>query len=494
VTVIEQVQRVGAGIGSVVGSAPRRARERFSSVLTLPLPERVDRALLERSAGTVGTPLSAAPEGLRPVPGDEGLPLLGHALGYVRFGTDLNRRRSAHYGPVWWMRTPTGRAVVVGGPAATREVLTNRDKAFSQEGWRVLVDRFFHRGLMLMDFDEHRAHRRIMQEAFTAERITSYVDEAVPVIREVVPTWEGALRLYPTLKSMTLDIATRVFMDARSGPEADRINRAFVDCVRAANAFVRYPIPGTRWQKGLQGRTVLEKWFRDALPAKRAGDGDDLFTALCHAVTPEGERFSDDDVVNHMIFLMMAAHDTSTIATASAAYHLARNPEWQEKARAESLALGDTPPDVAALKSLTTLELVVKEALRMDAPVPVVMRTAVKDTSVAGYHVPKGTRVVVAQGVNHYDPTCWTDPETFDPDRFSEARREDRSDRDAWIPFGGGVHKCIGLHFGTYEVTAILHEMLRTYRWEIEPGHTLRWDNTSLPVPVGGIPVRLHRL
>ena len=310
-TVIEQVQRIGAGIGSV----PRRARERYSSVLTLPLPEQVDRALLGRSAGTVGTPFSEAPEGLRPVPGDEGLPLLGHALGYVRFGTDLNRRRSAHYGPVWWMRTPNGRAIVVGGPAATREVLTNRDKAFSQEGWRVLVDRFFHRGLMLMDFDEHRAHRRIMQEAFTAERITTYVDEAVPVIRDVVPTWEGSLRLYPALKSMTLDIATRVFMDARSGPEADLINRAFVDCVRAANAFVRYPIPGTRWQKGLQGRAVLEKWFRDALPAKRAGDGDDLFSALCRARTPEGEAFSDTDVVNHMIFLMMAAHDTSTITS-----------------------------------------------------------------------------------------------------------------------------------------------------------------------------------
>jgi cytochrome P450 len=478
---------------AVVERAVTRARERFSSVLTLPVPDSVDAALLGRGVGGATRPLGD-PGDLVPVPGDDGLPLLGHLLQYIRYGSDFTRRRSERLGPVWWMRTPLGRTIVVAGPAATREVLTNRDKAFSQEGWRDMVDRFFHRGLMLLDFDEHKAHRRIMQEAFTADRVATYVDQTVPVVREIVPTWDSELRLYPALKRLTLDVATRVFMDGRSGPEAEQVNRAFVDCVRAANAFVRRPIPGTRWNKGLRGRAVLEQWFRDNLPAKRNGDGDDLFTALCHAVTPEGERFSDDDVVNHMIFLMMAAHDTSTTATAAAAYHLGRNPEWQERARAESLALGDGPPDVAALRSLRTLDLVVKEALRMNAPVPVVMRTAVQETSVVGHHVPAGARIIVAQAVNHFDPACWTDPDTFDPDRFGPDRREDRSDRDAWVPFGGGVHKCIGLHFGTLEVTAILHELLRTYRWDVAPGYRLRWDNTSLPVPVGGIPVRLRPL
>ncbi|MDN5914951.1 MAG: cytochrome P450 [Pseudonocardia sp.] len=476
----------------------RTARERWSSVLTLPAPDRLDAALLARGVdGRHPEPFSAVPDGLRPVPGDAGPPLLGHALSYARFGSRFTRARSEKLGPLWWMRTPGGRAIVVTGPSATREVLTNRDKAFSQEGWRATIDRFFHRGLMLLDFNEHRAHRRIMQEAFTAPRIETYVGEAVPVVREVLPTWPSRMRLYPALKSLTLDVAQKVFMGARSGPEADAVNRAFVDCVRGGNAFVRSDLPGTRFRKGLRGRAYLERWFRDNIAAKRAGDGDDLFSALCHAVDDDGERFSDDDVVNHMIFLMMAAHDTSTITSASAAYHLGRNPEWQERCRAESDALaeslGGAAPDVAALRSLTGLDLVIKEALRLDAPVPVVMRTAVRDTQVAGHHVPGGSRVVVAPAVNHYDPECWSDPDRFDPERFGPDRREDRSDRDAWVPFGGGVHKCIGLAFGTLEVTAILHEMLRTYRWDVEPGYRLRWDNTSLPVPVGGIPVRLHR-
>ncbi|NMH99783.1 cytochrome P450 [Pseudonocardia acidicola] len=475
----------------------RSARERFSSVLLLPVPQRVDDALLRPPTGP-GEPLAPPPtgSGLLPVPGDNGLPLLGHTPRYIRYGSDFTRRRFDRFGPVSWMGVPGGKVAVVAGPQATREVLTNADKAFSQEAWRFMVDRFFHRGLMLLDFDEHKAHRRIMQEAFTSSRIARYVDETVPVVREIVPRWDTdrAVRLYPALKRLTLDVATRVFMDGRSGPEADRINTAFVNCVRAANAFVRWPVPGSRWSKGLAGRAVLEQWFHDNLPAKRAGNGDDLFSALCQAVTPDGERFSDADIVNHMIFLMMAAHDTSTTTAAAAAYHMARNPQWQERARAESLALGDAPPDVAALRGLRTLELVIKEALRINAPVPVVMRTAVRDTAVAGHYLPAGTRIIVAQAVNHFDRGCWTDPDRFDPERFAEDRREDRSDRDAWVPFGGGVHKCIGLHFGTLEVTAILHEMLRTYRWSVEPGYRLRWDNTSLPVPVGGIPVRFTPL
>ncbi|MFP5020278.1 cytochrome P450 [Pseudonocardia phyllosphaerae] len=475
-------------------SLVQHARERWSSVLTLPAPDRVDDALLTLGPRRPHT-FGAAPDGLRPIPGDDGLPLLGHALSYVRFGHRFTRARTRDLGPVWWMRSPAGRAVVVTGPAATREVLTNRDKAFSQEGWRATVDAFFHRGLMLLDFDEHRAHRRIMQEAFTAPRIESYVAATVPVVREVLPGWPRELRLYPALKRLTLDVAQQVFMWARSGPEADTVNRAFVDCVRAANSFVRHDLPGTRWRRGLRGRAVLERWFRSNLDARRTGDGTDLFSALCQARTDDGEAFSDDDVVNHMIFLMMAAHDTSTTTAAASAYHLARHPQWQERCRAESDALaariGDRAPTVADLRGLTSLDLVVREALRMDAPVPVVMRTAVRDTTVAGHHVPGGTRVVVAQAVNHYDPGCWSDPERFDPDRFGPARREDRTDKDAWVPFGGGVHKCIGLHFGTLEVTAILHEMLRRYRWSVAPGYRLRWDNTSLPVPVGGIPVRL---
>ncbi|WP_116711256.1 cytochrome P450 [Actinomycetospora cinnamomea] len=462
------------------------------------MPGGVDRRLLERVRPRRVEPLDAPPagSGLAPVPGDAGLPFLGHTLSYIRFGSAFTRARWAALGPVSWCGFAGEHVVIAAGPDATRAVLTNPDKAYSQDGWRFLVDEFFHRGLMLLDGDDHRVHRRVMQEAFTAERVRGYVDRTVPVLRETIPGWPRGrqVRLYPELKRLTLDVATRVFMDGRSGPEAEEVNRAFMDCVQAASAIVRRDLPGTRYRAGLRGRALLERYFTEALPAKRAGEGDDLFSALCRARTPEGEAFTDDDVVNHMIFLMMAAHDTSTITSAAAAYYLAAHPEWQERARAESLALGDGPTDAAALQSLHTLDLVIKESLRLAAPVPVVMRRTVKDAALLGHHVPAGRLVMVAGAVNHHDPAIWTDPDVFDPERFAAHRREDRGHRDAWIPFGGGVHKCLGMLFGSLEVTAILHELLRHHRVTVAPGYRPRWDNTSLPVPADGLPLRLEPL
>jgi cytochrome P450 len=137
--------------------------------------------------------------------------------------------------------------------------------------------------------------------------------------------------------------------------------------------------------------------------------------------------------------------------------------------------------------------LVVKETLRLVAPVPIVMRKTVEDVEIVGHRIPTDTLVAVAPAVNHFDVTCWTHPDRFDPDRFGELRREDLTHRFGWIPFGGGGHKCIGLHFGTLEVKAILHQMLLTYTWSVPAGYEARWDNTSLPVPVDGLPMTLVR-
>ncbi|GAA1233498.1 cytochrome P450 [Prauserella halophila] len=482
---------------SLLERTNRAARERLSSVLAAPAPKAVDDAWLRATRGRVGS-LAPPPadSDLKPVRGDHGPPLVGHTLSYIRFGNEFLRDRYERFGPVSWMGSVGPEVVTVGGPDATQQVLVNKDKAFSQEGWTQLIDDFFHRGLMLLDFDEHRMHRRIMQSAFTRDRLTGYVDQLGPSVRARVPQWtaDRPVRIYWLLKQLTLDVATQVFMGGRGGDEnLDEINRAFVAAVRAATSIVRYPLPGTRFRAGVQGRRTLEHYFRRHLPAARESGGSDLFAGLCQAAADDGERFSDDDVVNHMIFLMMAAHDTSTITTSAAAHYLGKHPEWQQRAREESLALGDDVPDIHALESLTTLDLIIKESLRLVAPVPTLMRMTVKPTEIAGHHVPAGTAVVAAPGVNHFDSGIWTDPDRFDPDRFSESRREDAGHRFAWIPFGGGVHKCIGLHFGTLEVKAILHEMLRTYTWSVPDGVHPRWDNTSLPVPADGLPMHLHR-
>ena len=147
-------------------------------------------------------------------------------------------------------------------------------------------------------------------------------------------------RLFPNVKRLTLDVATRVFMDMAPDQDQERINRAFVATVRAGTALsvIRYPVAGgpPAWPAA----RVLEQYFAANIDAKRHADHGDLFSALCHATTDDGHRFTDTDVINHMIFLMMAAHDTTTITSTAAAYYLAKHPEWQDRARAETFAAG----------------------------------------------------------------------------------------------------------------------------------------------------------
>jgi len=473
-----------------------RERRAAPQLAVLPGARALESALLRAPWRERAFAVPPPGSGLRPVPGDRGLPVLGHSLEVLIGGPVYARRRYDRYGPVSWMHAFGLREVNVLGPEATEVVMTNRDGAFSQRGWDRFIGPFFRRGLMLLDFDEHLFHRRLMQVAFTRPRLEAYMRRVDEIAGTAMAGWpeEGALRIHPQIKRLSLAIATRIFMGEELGSDAATINRAFVAAVRGGLSLVRHPVPGGRWRAGLRGRQVLERYFRERLPTRRAGDAEDLFSALCHATGEDAERFDDGDVVNHMIFLMMAAHDTSTITTSAVASHLATHPEWQERAREEAMSLGDGPLTLEGLEDLRVLDLVIRESLRLVAPVPSLARETVKDPEVPGFHIPAGTLVSVSPWFNHHMPEYWTEPLRFDPERFAEPRREDRSHRFAWLPFGGGVHKCIGLHFGTFEVKILLHHLLRRYRWELPPGYRTRWDLTALPVPSQGLPLVVRRV
>jgi cytochrome P450 len=440
---------------------------------------------------------AAAPEGLKPVPGDGGLPFLGQTLSMLRDPLGLAQRRYAQYGPVSWGKVLGKRMVALYGPEAAEAVLVNRDKAFANgPAWSFFIGPFFYRGIMLMDFEEHLHHRRIMQQAFSRDRLRSYQKAMSPSITRGLDSWQpGDFKVLPNFKQLTLDLAMDVFMGVElDRAQADRINKAFIDAVRAGLSIIRYPVPGGRWRRGLQARRTLEAFFNEHLPAKRADGGDDLFAALCQAETDDGHRFSDEDIVSHMIFVLMAAHDTSTITMTTMAYYLAKHPEWQERVREESRALGKETLDFEDLDRLVSLDLVMKECLRLVAPVPGLPRETVKDTSVLGYHVPAGTMVTISPNVNHHIADYWPDPDRFDPERFSADRREDKIHQYAWEPFGGGVHKCIGLHFGGMEVKSVMHQVLLRYRWTVPAEYEWPLDMSTLPVPKDGLPVQLERI
>ncbi|HEX4703944.1 MAG TPA: cytochrome P450, partial [Pseudonocardiaceae bacterium] len=306
-----------------------------------------------------------------------------------------------------------------------------------------------------------------------------------------------AFRAYPATKALTLDLATGIFMGGTETTDPARmaeVNRAFIACVQAATSFVRLPVPGGRWRRGLRGRQLLEDFLRAYLPSRRDGSGDDLFSVLCHLEAEDGSRFTDADVVNHMIFLLMAAHDTSTITITTMLGYLGQHPQWRERCRAESYGLGTVTPTLDQLGELRSLDLVIKESQRLVTPVPSLSRIAIADTEVLGRYVPEGSRLSVTPHYTHHMPELWPDPETFDPGRFAEDRREDKAHRYAWEPFGGGVHKCLGMYFSQAEVKAVVHHLLLRFDWAVDPAYRTPLDFTSLPFPSDGLPISLRPL
>jgi cytochrome P450 len=456
-------------------------------------------SLVERAPASRVRPLAMPPagSGLKPVMGDSGVPVVGHTLDFLHDGLRHARDYHQRLGTVFWVNALGGRWVNVLGPDGLETILVNRDRAFSNKlGWDPLIGAFFDRGVMLMDFEEHRHHRRIMQQAFKHDRLVAYLDKMNPAITQGLARWRpgGGFKLYPAAKQLTLDIATEVFMGAEANAEADRLNAAFIDVVVGGQAIIRADVPGGKWHRGLESRRRLEQYFRSQLAAKRTSQEDDLFSVLCRAETEEGERFSDEDVVNHMIFTMMAAHDTSTITVTMMGYYLARHPEWQERLREESRALGKDAIGYEDLDALPSMDLVFKETLRMNAPVGTVARRAIKDTEIDGHYIPAGSRVMVAVHATQRMEPWWQNPDTFDPERFSDERREDAAHKYAWTPFGGGVHKCIGMHFGSMEVKAIMHQLLLRNSWSVPTGYEPVLDYGTGPFPGDGLPIELRAL
>ena len=439
--------------------------------------------------------LPSPPAGsLGQLPGENGLPFVGNTFRVLRDPIGFTTRMVKRYGPVYRNNAFGGPSAVLIGPDANELVLFDRDRNFSSEqGWGPLLNLLFPRGLMLMDFERHRADRRVMSVAFKPDAMRHYAAQLNTGIAARVATWTGSLRFYDAIKALSLDLAATSFLGVPLGGEADGINRAFVDEVQASVAPIRIPLPGTAMRRGVRGRALLVDFFEREIPARRTGDGADFFSIFCRATGDDGEPLSTGAIADHMNFLMMAAHDTITSSATSLIMFLGRHPEWQDRLRAE-LTVVDRGDDGAVpfdqLDRLILADYAFKEALRLMPPVPAIPRRALRGFSFGGYDIPGGSFVGINPSYTHRMAAHWPDPDRFDPMRFTPENSRGRH-KYAWVPFGGGAHMCIGLHFATMQIRILLAHLLTRYRIDLRQGSGDAWQVFPIPRPRDGLPVRL---
>ncbi|MCG8394005.1 MAG: cytochrome P450 [Pseudomonadales bacterium] len=432
---------------------------------------------------------------LRDIPGNYGWPLLGDTVPFLKDYHSLVTTQARQYGLVFKGSVLFQRGVTLLGPEANEFVLKDPEHAFSSRAaWNPILEKLFTDGLMLRDFADHKFHRRIMQQAFKKPALASYLGRMSHHIDSQLPSWNTGepLHFLDHIKALLLDVGAQIFFGLEMGPEADKVNQSFIDTTEASLAVVRLPIPGLLWHRGMKGRRYLEDFVTGLIPEKRNSDTPDFFSELCKAADEEG-GLTDRDVMNHMIFLLFAAHDTTTSTLCSIIYMLAKHPEWQDMLAEEMQGLGKATLDYDDLGKLEKTGWVFRETLRMRPPLTTFPRRTVRDVEYQGYTLPKNTLVNISPLFTHYMEDYWSHPHTFDPARFSDDRAEHKQHFYQWLPFGGGHHKCLGLNFAELQSKIFLFHFLQRYRVSVKPGYEVPTQQVPLIMPKDGLPVTIEK-
>ncbi len=422
------------------------------------------------------------------IPTPSRLPLIGNTLQILHDPYAWHSATRDRLGPVYRFHFLGREIVCAHGADAVETVLLDRDGQFSNaSGWEMIA-RLFSGGLLLRDGPEHRAHRRMLQPAFRAEVLRRALQVMSARITAEIADWplHRPFPLFWAIRRLTRSVAAEVFMGIDDRKQSDRLGDAFLAELDATAAPVRVPLPFTKMARGVRARAILTDHFTALIEERRQGSGTDIFSELCRLKTDDGAWLDAATLTDHFNFLLFAAFDTATTSVTAMAEHLALHPDWQEVMADEVAALkGEL--SFEALDALDATERVLKEALRLVAPVPFLPRGVTAACEIGGVAIPAGSTVTVCPGLVMIDPALWTEPQRFDPDRFAAPRFEDRRHAFAWAPFGGGAHKCLGMHFAMMEAKAFFAAFLPRFR--IEARGPAQWRRLPIPRPTDGLRV-----
>ena len=334
-----------------------------------------------------------------------------------------------------------------------------------------------------------------MQSAFKKEAMLDYMALLQDSAKQGITEWDTTKSPFlfaPQVKVLLFNQAALLFMGESQGLHATELIGHYNRAAKGTLALLRLMIPGTTFWHAVRSSVLLRKMLLAKTPDKRATPSKDLFSHLCFARSEDGEQFTDEQVVKHMLGLMSAAHETTTSAIVSMAYALAKYPEVQERVRSEMATITRDELAYEDLSALSYTTQVFNECLRLWGSSHTMPRKALRDVDYKGHTIPAGAMVFISPSFVHVMPEYWSEPEKFDPERFSEDRKEHRQHRYLFMPFGGGAHKCIGMHLAEMQLKIFFFNLLRRYRLSLpDPNYVMKVKYVPVPESTDGLPLLL---
>ena len=415
-----------------------------------------------------------------------GLPFIGHSIEFKNDALAMSKRLRKKHGDVLEISILNERVTMFSTPSATKHIFLDPEDNFSSKhGWEFSIGPTFENGLMLRDFDDHKYHRGLLQESFRRDALENYLE----IIQPRIDHWiekikkEESFNLHENIKQLMFNIAVELFFDEVDESRLVELNKLFTDSIESATSVVRAPLPFTNLRKGLKARKELLDYF-ESKAQKVDTKQKTLFSELVKTNNQEG-GLSYFEIAEHMIFLLLAAHDTTTSTLTSSIHFLSTDNKFFKQLKDE--AAKTTCTNISELKNGHIGEALFSEAMRKYPPVPFSPRYVVRDTIVDGYELEAGTYVAVGPLVLHNDERYWDEPGKFSPYRFLDPDYQN----DAYFPFSGGAHTCLGKFFASYIFKNVVYKLATSFD-SLESKEELNINPSPIPHPRSDVKIYLN--
>ncbi|MBI2965068.1 MAG: cytochrome P450 [Chloroflexi bacterium] len=439
------------------------------------------------------------PAGLNTPPGSMGLPLIGEALSYSRSPHRFVESREAEHGDVFKTRLLGDRVVCFVGPEAFTFFIDN--PAFERAGAapKQIRELLCQRSLPLVGGEQHRAMRGKVSQVFTPDSLQRYLDTLQPIVEEFAERWASLSRFgwVGEYKSLSASVCAAMLLgDRTAGGGYERLV-PLLDSFLAGLSAIPINLPWTRYGRALGSRDRLLSLIDEAIARHRSGTCDDILSRLLAARGQDGSGLAEEELRAQMVHMFFAAYGGIFRVLSLMSMELGLHPDVRERVRKEVQTITPAGPiTMAALSRMQYLDDVTREVRRHNRIFATTfLSTATADAEYGGYRVPKGWKVMGAIYATMQDPSVFTDPLRFDPERFSPGRAEDRKQPNSYVPHSGGSmdgHRCPAEDLATLVMKQAVAVLLRSYSWGLPP-QDLSLDSQPSPLPSDGLRVIFER-
>jgi cytochrome P450 len=391
------------------------------------------------------------------------------------------RRVAQECGDIGGFRIGPKLFVFLSSPELAYEVLIGHPEDFDKGQLQLRATTpLLGNGLLTSDGEHHARQRKVIAPHFLPRHIAHYVSTMVALARGAVERWQEGqeVELCAAMNQLSMEIVGQVLLSANFGEErrlAAAITAAFEWEMHALTSALVIPlsVPTPRNVRMRRALAYLRSQIGGIIAERRSSgeEQEDMLSLLLSLRYEDGASMSDEQLFDELITLCGAAQETSADAISWALYLLAKHRAVYARVRDEvDTVLAGRAPTYEDLRQLPYCLQVFKEALRLYPPGSIMLRGAVRDTTIGGYGVPAKTTVAISPWALHRRPDVFLDPDRFDPDRF-EREQERKLPKCGFMPFGAGHRVCLGNHFSLMEGQALIAALAQCVELELVGHH-----------------------